>query len=60
MNPETETTTDFELWDLYFSGIVGWSLHPGYLKTPDQKPTLQECANLADQMILIRRTTCHG
>lgn len=42
-----------EIWDLYFSGIVGWKLHPGY-KRADVDIDLNACADLADKMIAVR------
>lgn len=46
----------FDVWDMYFSGIVGWGLHPGYLKyePDDDKMTLDDCADLADRMMKVR------
>lgn len=50
------------LWDLYYSGVVGWALHPGYLKDDGRhRMTLEECADLVDEMIKIRRQRkCRG
>ncbi len=44
-----------EAWDIYFSGAVGWTLHPGHNKDQAKKPTLLDCADIADDMIKIRR-----
>ncbi len=41
-------------------GLAGWQEHPGYLKSPEQKKTLEECARIADHMILIRRDRWPG
>lgn len=44
-----------DVWDIYFSGIVGWSLHPGYLREGVRPLTLDECADLADDMMEVRQ-----
>ncbi len=44
-------------WDVYFSGIVGWCLHPGY-NAGD--PDLEWCADLADRMVEVRERRCPG
>lgn len=41
-------------WDIYYASLVGWLLHPGYQKPDTIKPTLEEIADLADQMKEIR------
>ncbi len=42
-------------WDMYFSALAGWSMHPGYYRENATKPTLQGCADIADRMIKVRR-----
>ena len=42
-------------WDMYFSSLAGWSMHPGYYRENATKPTLQECAHIADEMVFVRR-----
>ena len=42
-------------WDDYFSTITGWTFHPGYYRENATKPTLEECASIADEMLAIRR-----
>ncbi len=49
-----------EAWDIYFTGIVGWSLHPGYLKNPREKPSLHECIKIADEMVRLRELRWPG
>ncbi len=51
---------DQHAWDLYFSGIVGWSCHPGYLKDPEKKLDLYKAADLATEMVAIRRQRWPG
>lgn len=41
----------FDTFDLYFSGLVTMSLHPGYLKYETDRPTTKQCAELALQML---------
>jgi len=45
-----------EIWDFYFSGLVGWQLHPGNQKEPD----LEGAADMADAMLKVRNERCHG
>lgn len=50
--------TDENLFAIYFSGIVGWTLHPGYLRdkeSKDQIMSLTQCADLADKMVKITK-----
>jgi hypothetical protein len=42
-------------WDSFFAEIAGWTFHPGYFRDNATMPTLDECANKADQMVQIRR-----
>lgn len=42
-------------WDLYFLTLVGWGRHPGYNRPNTPRPSLEECAKLADDMLEIRR-----
>ncbi len=41
-------------WDLYFSCLAGWILHPGYNRQDTSRPTLEEVADLADQMVELK------
>jgi len=44
------------IWDTYFAEIAGWTIHPGYLRNEGKdKLTLEKCADIADEMIMIRR-----
>ena len=51
----TNTKEDQAAWDGYFAQQAGWSMHPGYYRENATKPTLEECANAADEMLEIRR-----
>lgn len=42
-------------WDIYFSTAVGWTLHPGYQREGSQILTIEDCAEIADEMLLIRK-----
>ena len=42
-------------WDVYFAEVTGWTFHPGYYRENATKPTLTECAHIADQMLDARR-----
>lgn len=45
--------SDEALWAIYFSQAASWRLHPGYTRPETQTPTLDECAEMADQMLII-------
>jgi len=45
---------DVEQWDIYFASLAGWLLHPGYLRPDAQPPTLEEIADICDQMEQLR------
>lgn len=44
------------VFDVYFSNVVAMSMmHPGAGAKDHKKPTLDECANIAIEMINIRK-----
>jgi len=43
-------------FDMYFATLVGMHEHPGQKKDPVQKKTIRQCAALAIEMLLVRRT----
>jgi len=43
--------TEEQAFMLYFGTLVGWTLHPGYLKPGSERLTLEQCAILADAMV---------
>ena len=49
------TDEELKVWDSYFAEISGWTYHPGYFRDNAKMPTLEDCANVADKMIIIRR-----
>lgn len=40
-----------EPWDIYFSSLVAFTLHPGYQREGTHVPTISECAELASLMV---------
>lgn len=44
-----------ELWDQFFCEITGWTIHPGFNRENAKQPTIEECADMADKMIITRR-----
>ncbi len=49
-----------EVFDLYFASIVAMQLHPGQNRDNAKPLTLEESAELAQQMLKIRETQCLG
>ena len=43
------------VWDDFLCTLVGWTTHPGYYRENATKPTLEECADLADEMLRISK-----
>ena len=46
---------DQTVWDDFFCTLVGWTQHPGYYRENATKPTLDQCADTADEMMKVRR-----
>ncbi len=40
-------------FQLYFASLAAWVNHPGYLREGSDPPTLEECADMAERMVLI-------
>ncbi len=44
-------------WDMYFSNLVGMSMHPGsgkdYGYGPSEKLSIEDCARVADEMLAL-------
>jgi len=49
---------DIATWDIYFQCIVGWQQHPGTRKENCEPLTLEECAELTNEMMRVRREKC--
>lgn len=43
-----------DAWEIYFASLVAMTMHPGYLRPDTPKPTLEELAELADKMVLMK------
>jgi len=50
------TEEEQRVWDDFFCTLVGWTMHPGYYRENATKPTLEECAIQADEMMLVRQS----
>lgn len=51
-----------QLFAIYFAGIVGWRMHPGYSRDNANPPlSVEECAKLASRMVQITEDySCRG
>lgn len=50
-----------DLFVVYFAGLVGWRMHPGYLRPGAAAPSVEECAALALRMVEITEDlSCRG
>ena len=38
-------------WEIYFASLVAMTWHPGYSREDTKKPSIQECAAVADEMM---------
>lgn len=51
-----------DLFAIYFAGLVGWRMHPGYYRENTDPPlSVEQCAQLASRMVQITRDyECRG
>lgn len=45
---------DQTIWDDFFCTLVGWTTHPGYNRENATPLTIEQCADMADEMMRIR------
>lgn len=43
-----------DLWDMFFMQMASWRLHPGYLREGAKAPSLEEIAEVVNQMMKVR------
>ncbi len=55
-----EDNDDVVVWDIYFTGLVSMTIHPGFNQAGTYKPHLVELGELADLMMEERKKRCHG
>lgn len=55
--PEKVRQGEVLAFDVYFASIAGFQFHPGAGTKEHRKLTLQECADMATEMVRIRRKT---
>ena len=39
--------------DLYFAALASWLYHPGYQREGTKTPTLEQIANMVDEMLVV-------
>jgi hypothetical protein len=47
------------IWDVYFTGLVSMTVHPGFNKPDTPSLSIADCAKIADAMLL-EREKCPG
>jgi hypothetical protein len=45
---------ELDVFDMYFASLVSMAKHPGYNRDNVTQPTMEECAEQAQEMIEIR------
>ena len=54
MKLQGATKMDISVFDMYFASLVSITLHPGYNRENATQPTLEDCAEMASEMIEVR------
>jgi len=47
---------DETVWAMFFCNLVGFRLHPGFNRENTHLPTLEECAQQADEALKLYRS----
>jgi len=52
--------TEHFIWAMYFAQVAGMNLHPGHQKDETKRLTLEQCADMADNMLVITLERIHA
>ena len=42
---------EVDAWDMYFAACCSWLFHPGYLRSPEERPSVKDIADVCDEML---------
>ena len=45
--------------DYYFGCLIAWRQHPGYLREGAKAPSLDEIADIVDEIMIVRKKRWH-